>query len=88
MNKSLKIPPVRRHFCFFVASGILIFSCGPAGECGQINSVIKDHNKTIEIRNVILALDAPQTLKARTLDSDAADAITRITNEIKSLEYK
>jgi len=49
MNKSLKIHPTAAAFLFFVASGILNFSCRRNGECGQNNSVIKDHNKKIEI---------------------------------------
>jgi hypothetical protein len=66
-----------------------IKTLAPSAMAGQINSIIKDQNKTIEILNVTLALDIAQTLKARTNDANnPATTITRIKNEIKALGFK
>ena len=47
-----------------------------------------DNSASIEMLNVSLKLDTAQTLKARTMDANAAATVTRITNEIKALGYK
>ena len=60
----------------------------PATLRGQINSALDDSGMAIEMLNVTLTLDAPQTLKARTSDSNAETTKTRLTNEIKAQGYK
>jgi hypothetical protein len=56
---------------------------------GQINATYDEEGMVIDMTNITLNLDRPQTLKARTIDeNDISNTLNRLMQEIESRGYK
>jgi hypothetical protein len=61
----------------------------PATMTGQINATYDEEGMVIDMTNITLNLDRPQTLKARTIDeNDISNTLNRLMQEIESRGYK
>lgn len=61
----------------------------PATMTGQINATYDDEGIVIDMTNITLNLDRPQTLKARTIDeNDISNTLNRLMQEIESKGYQ
>jgi len=61
----------------------------PATMTGQINATYDEDGMVIDMTNITLNLDRPQTLKARTIDeNDISNTLNRLMLEIESKGYQ